>query len=137
MPKTIIVKTVPPNIALIAAAFPKAIESKSVIFAYGNTIYNPWNLPIREWNIIHEEIHFAQQEEVGGPDKWWDLYINDPKFRAEQELPAYRAEYQCMKKSGMASTTLFYNARHMARALSGAQYGACVLFGHAFKFITK
>ncbi len=132
----------PPNIDAILEAFPEA-EGKA-IFAYDGTIYNPSGFALNPWNIVHEEVHFKQQAEmfVGlmnegktGVEVWWEQYIADPKFRAEQELPAYREEYRYIKQhKGIEE------ARRMAvrfsMNVSGPMYGECVEYEDALQYIT-
>lgn len=83
-----IIEAFPPNWDAIKAAFPDIQEN--VIFSYAPDIYNPYKLRVSPQHIAHEQVHFVQQEEIG-LDPWWKKFLKDPKFRAEQELPAYRA----------------------------------------------
>ena len=129
-----ILKQEPPNFEQIKKAFPDAVASKGVIFAYAGDIYNPFALPIGPQNVAHEQVHFIQQEEMG-VDAWWDEYIANPEFRAQQELPAYRAEYQYLKDHSDDREKLARAARHMASSLSGANYGFCISFSEALQSI--
>jgi len=65
---------------------------KGVIFTYGDKIYAPNIAEISPALKIHESIHSQQQG--GHPDGWWMRYIEDAKFRYEEELAAHRAEYE-------------------------------------------
>jgi hypothetical protein len=107
----------PPNFEQIVAAFPNASQP-GVIFAYGDTIYNPSNIVISAPLLAHEEVHGYRQrglnyivisaprlahEEVLGyrqrglnysVDTWWKAYIEDPEFRYREELLSHAAEYR-------------------------------------------
>lgn len=89
----------PPNFERIVAAFPKATD-KGVIFAYGDTIYNPSGVNVPPALLAHEEVHGQRQQSVGyapnrlNADVWWEKYITDPEFRYYEELPAHAAEYK-------------------------------------------
>lgn len=121
----------PPNIEAIRIAFPTAIGK--VTYAYGNTIYNPDKFLLEPQNLAHEAVHEKQQEEYGVL-LWWERYIADPEFRAEQELPAYREEYRVVKKN-KGREEASKAARRFANVLSGSNYGECVSFRDALSFI--
>lgn len=59
-------------------------------FAYDWTIHS-WGKPSLDI-IIHETVHFLQQDREGGADKWWDRYLDDEEFRYRQELEAYAVQ---------------------------------------------
>jgi hypothetical protein len=77
----------PPNIGEIAAAFPK--RGRGVIYAYGDTIYNPSGAFINPVLVAHENAHGTRQSD---PEAWWRLYIADPEFRYQEELYGHAAE---------------------------------------------
>ena len=89
-----IVKTYPPNIAAIRAKFPAVANRRGLLFAYGDVLHNPDGVEIANHLIRHELVHVLQQRDVGGPEKWWDLYLADQDFRLRNELTAHIAEYQ-------------------------------------------
>jgi hypothetical protein len=67
------------------------------IFAWGNIIYVPGGGALPIWLIAHEKVHREQQgDDVEG---WWDLYLDDPEFRLDQEMEAHIMEYRvfCLK----------------------------------------
>jgi hypothetical protein len=88
-----IVVAQPPNFDEIVAAFPEA-ANKGVIFAWGDTIYNPSGAHLPNYLLAHEAVHGHQQYSVGSPEFWWPRYIADVEFRLSQELPAHAAEYR-------------------------------------------
>jgi len=85
-----IVKAYPPNIETIRAKF---TLRPTVIFTYGDTIYNPIGGKITEDLMVHEQTHEKQQGD--DPAGWWDKYLVDADFRLSQEVEAYRNQYQC------------------------------------------
>ena len=89
-----IVKQQPPNIAAIHAAFPMTVGRKGLLFAYGDAIYAPDGEPIAPQLVVHEATHMRQQAACGGPEKWWEIYLADPKFRLVMELEAGVAELE-------------------------------------------
>lgn len=66
------------------------------IFTYGHNIYAQKIIP--NHTIAHEMCHVKQQIKVG-KDIWWQNYFKDRRFRMEQEVEAFRAQYQVMKES--------------------------------------
>ena len=80
---------------LIDAGF---TDLKDCIFTYGNVIYNPDMIEITPELLAHETMHARQQaalttEEVDGRAEWWNRWILDRAFRAEQEAQGYGAQY--------------------------------------------
>lgn len=126
----LIARAKPPNYDAIAAAFPAIIGRKGVIFCYGNTIYNPDNETISSALIAHENVHRLQQgEDIEG---WWRKYMDDPKFRFEQELPAHKAEYAeyiADPRVGRVNRRLYLT--HLARRISGDLYGKMISLDRA------
>ena len=70
------------------------IDDEITIYTYGNIIYNPGNININDELLEHESVHERQQEEIGGPEIWWEKYFNDEEFRFKQEAEAYAAQYR-------------------------------------------
>lgn len=81
----------PPNIETIDAAF-TVRGKRGIIFAYGDTIYNPDNIIVTESLKAHEQVHSDRQGK--NPDAWWEKYINVPAFRLNEEIAAHRAEFR-------------------------------------------
>lgn len=114
-----IIQAVPPNIEAILNKF--NLAEFTPIFAYGDKLYNPAGLPIPEDLMVHEETHQRQQEQIG-VEQWWDMYLEEPKFRLEQEVEAYQAQWQYALKN--------YNRQgrkrllqEISKNLSSALYG--------------
>lgn len=125
----------PPNYDVIAEAFDiKANEN--VIFTYGDELFVPMgegtklDAPL----LKHEETHSRQQKEMG-IQYWWDNFIFDPKFRLEQELEAYRAQYKAMGSFTPEARAGYLT--HIAKDLSSAIYGNVITFEQAVQVITE
>lgn len=125
----------PPNFEAICAVFPAVRDHKGAIFTYGDFIYAPHLAPGTELAghlNVHEQVHMCQQKEIGGPEVWWDRYLTDVDFRLEQEVEAYRAQYQFVlnlyspKNEGL-KRFLF----DLACDLSGPLYGNMIDYGGA------
>lgn len=131
-----IVKGYPPNYKAIIAVFPSVKLSPNVVFTYGNTIYKPYgeqNLP--NHLIKHEEVHIKQQSIIG-PVVWWRQYLANQRFRLEQEVEAYRVEYDVIENEysrPMRRKLL----NHIAKNLSGPMYGNIVNKEAAIRLITR
>lgn len=104
---------------------------QGVVFTVGDTVYTKNPLPY--YLKVHEAVHIKQQE--GVPD-WWDVYFENPEFRYQQELEAYRAQWQAinrkekmMKKArlkmeiiNLLSGPMYDNIRTHAEVLKDLQY---------------
>lgn len=130
-----IVSTPPPNYDQLRELFGPGVDiNKGVIFTYGDTIHgiNP-----SKDVIVHEMTHIVQQKKVGGPEIWWDKWINDIEFRADQELEAYRVQYQWFVKHNRDRNEqirfLHLIGGHLASPIYGNIYGR----GAAIRAIKK
>lgn len=99
-----------------------------VIITYGNKVYSKYELsPLKK---IHELTHVRQQLAYG-VQKWWNEYVENTKFRLEQELEAYRNEI-----AGLFNRTKDREFRHRyvaqcAKDLSSGMYGNVIEFMNA------
>lgn len=122
----------PPIYDRALAAFP--IAGKGVIFAWGWTVYNPFAIVVSPQLLAHEGVHCHRQES-GGPEKWWDRYIEDAEFRLEEEIPAHIAEFKdiCTRVKDRNSCAV---ALHRISArLSSPMYGNLIAHAAARKLI--
>ena len=55
-----IITSRPPNFIDVVTVFPRAAE-RGVIFAFGDTIYNPSNIVITAALMAHESVHGSRQ----------------------------------------------------------------------------
>lgn len=111
----------PPNIDEIRQVFPL---KPGVIFAWGDTIYNPSGDKLTSWLIAHEQVHQHQQD--GDPETWWARYLIDPVWRFEQELEAHRVEYNvfCISPAVLGNRNKKRAfLKGLARRLSSPMYG--------------
>jgi hypothetical protein len=110
----------PPNWAKLKEYF--EMDDEHTVFTYGDTIYNPGNQHIDEYLHTHEYTHSIQQANEGGPDKWWERFIDSPTFRAEQEAQAYGQQYKhfCQNVADREQRAAFL--RHIATDLASGLY---------------
>ena len=125
-----VVVGLPPLFDLIDAKF--HVAGKPVIFAWDCIIYNPSGRPVSNELGCHELVHCRQQN--GEPEAWWRRYIEDPKFRLEQEIPAHRVEYGefCLHNpAGKLRNNRRAYLDDAAKRLSSALYGSLVTYARA------
>lgn len=89
-----IVIAYPPNIAEIRTRF-RLPPGAGIIFAYGDTIYNPDGISISPFLLAHEQTH--QRQQGCDPAGWWHRYLADLPWRLDQELEAHRVEYRATR----------------------------------------
>ena len=111
------------------------LRSTVPIFTYGETIYNPGNAIIDDFITAHELVHTTQQG--NRPEKWWGMYINNDKFRYEQELLAYRVQYRVMNDLVKDRKLLAKMLRAIAGDLSSPMYGGLCSLTEAMLAIKK
>ena len=88
--------------------------------------------------VAHEQTHIDQQSAYeGGPAAWWERYLVDPQWRLEQELQAYRKQWQWMLKHEPNRQKRFDTLRHCAQCLSGHIYGNIISLSDAMKRIRE
>lgn len=117
-----VVKAAPPNFQKIVATLPEA-AGHGVIFAYGDTIFNPSGVPLTHALVKHEEVHEQQQKaHPGGVEGWWDDYLADPVFRLQQEVPAHIVEYLTATAGGSRNMRRIMRNK-IAQRLASALYG--------------
>jgi len=107
----------------------------NVIFTYENLITTSSG-KMTEDLIAHEQTHVRQQlEYIGGADAWWQEYLSNDKFRFDQELEAYRNQYQWLVKNEKNKEEVFKFWKHYATSLSGSMYGNLVDYWEAMRLI--
>jgi len=109
------------------------LPHEGVIYAYGDTIYNPSGADLPDHLIIHEETHCEQQG--NDPRRWWDRYLTDPYFRIDQEIQAYARQF-----AFICQTVKDRNRQHricmdLAITLAGPIYGNVIGQINAYKRI--
>lgn len=130
----------PPNIDAIDKIFPGVKNNcsrRGILFAYGNTIFNPSGIKIPAELIAHELTHSIQQDRMGanGVEEWWAAYLADKNFRFAMELEAHRIEYQEYAKQGFGRAFRRRYLAGCAERLAGPLYGKLVKKAEAKKLI--
>lgn len=121
----------PPNIKKIKKILTPA---EGMVFTYGDTIYNPSGAYVADHLQIHEQVHMAQQKK---PETWWNKYLIDPRFRLEQELEAYRAQYKFAEKAIKDRNQRARFLHAIASDLASKSYGGIISYLEAIEGITK
>ena len=114
-----IVKDYPPIIKAVKQVFPDCMKP-GVLFCWDKTIYNPSGITIPDYLIAHENVHRYQQN--GKPEEWWKIYLSDPQWRLQQEVPAHQAEYEQYWKMFPDRNMRRVALHGMALRLSGPLY---------------
>ncbi len=123
----------PPNINEIRKVFGGAV-GKEVIFAWGDTIYNPSGMDIPPELMAHEKVHGDRQR--GDVLGWWRRYLMEPDFRFVEELIAHKVEYQYLLECGNRQQRR-RALKTIAKRLSGPLYNRACTFKQAVKFIQE
>lgn len=114
----------PPNYVDICKKIPAVKLKKSIIFTYGDTIYNPAGNNLDPALIAHEEVHQVQQEKMG-IENWWKMYLEHEHFRLDQEVQAYRKQSLVMRETyNRPMRRKLFKA--IVKDLSGAMYGKII-----------
>ena len=127
----IILQKNPPNYEEIKKTFKL---KRGTIFAFGDTIYNPDGVSITPDLLTHELIHSKQQKDYG-LGKWWNRYLDQPVFRASQEIPAFQAQYLYFKNVVKDRNRLHRILVELSKDLSAELYGNCMTYQEAFNVI--
>lgn len=130
----LIIQDYPPNFAAILAVFPQA-ATPGIIFAYGNTIYNPSGYPVSEALRAHEFVHLDRQAALFGAALWWEQYLTNSVFRFDEELLAHRAEYRAHDLSSRGVRRMILS--RLASRLSGPLYGRMCSLQEAKRLIKE
>lgn len=125
-----IVHTPPPNYEAIRKAFPAADFDAGTIFTYGDEVFTKKPLP--DHLEAHEAVHTRQQTD---PAAWWDRYLVDTAFRFDQELEAYRAQWQFVLKHYRNREERAYILHAISRDLAGPMYGNIISQSDARRLI--
>lgn len=127
----------PPLWSIIDATF--NVAGKPVIFAWGDTIFNPERINITKELHAHEEEHGRRQfafpcEAVGwelATELWWRKYIKDPRFRLQEEIPAHVEEYRMFCRLHRGGGAQKRALREIAGKLASPLYGGLITTGDA------
>lgn len=128
---TKIINEEPPIYAEIQHHFHGAAMENGLMVAYEGKIYT-WANPTKD-EIIHEEVHLAQQERIGC-DLWWNKYFTDPSFRLEQEIEAYQWQAKYLHEFSNRQERR-WRFRKMAQLLSSKMYGNLISYDQALQLL--
>ena len=112
-----------------------SLALSEVAFPYNNKIYT--DSKVNHEIIVHEKVHFAQQKEHG-LDNWIEQYFENPQFRVNMEIEAYRAQLKEMIALAPQEAKTFVSnvvAGQMAKALSSPMYGNVLTYKEALSKI--
>lgn len=125
-----IVKDFPPNYDDICIVF-RVRDRKGVVFTYGDTIFSPDSLDLPRELVIHEQVHSDQQAKE--PEAWWLKYLDDDDFRLNQEVEAYRKQYDACADYPRALRRRIL--RRLAADLASPMYGCIISEAQAERLI--
>jgi hypothetical protein len=123
----------PPMIKEIDEAF--HVIGKPIIYAWGDTIYNPMKVPMYPQYFGHEAVHGMRQgEDIEG---WWRRYIADPEFRLNEEIPAHMVEYAVFRDRHKDRNQRSGYMHKVARKLASPLYGSLITYKDAKALLEK
>lgn len=122
----------PPNWEKLVALF--GVDWKYTVVTWGDTVHAA--RPLTPDLEVHEAVHVRQQAEIGVM-AWWKRFYEDPAFRLEQELEAYRAQFEFIRKCSNDRNQIFKIRDRIASDLAGHIYGNCISYEDAFKKIAE
>lgn len=121
----------PPMISEISKAF--YLRDNSVIFSWGDIIYNPNNVNISPALIAHEAVHGKRQQ--SDVEAWWHEYIDNPSFRLLEETLAHMAEYRYLRDHSINRNQRRTCLKQTAKRLAAPLYGRMVTTSQAVKLL--
>lgn len=110
-------------------------DTQPLAFAWGDKVYVVNNFPMTPDVKVHEETHLRQQK--GDPATWWSKYLTDPKFRVDQEIEAYRNQYQYICASVADKNKRYKHLHNIATILSSPLYGKEISYTDAIFHLKK
>jgi hypothetical protein len=107
------------------------VAGKPVIFAYGDTIFNPMGVEVTHALHAHETVHSVRQG--NNPAAWWRRYLDDPNFRLVEELLAHREEYDALCSKASHRNERRFHLKQVAQKLCAPLYGNLISYAQARK----
>jgi hypothetical protein len=114
--------------------FPGAVYEQTWL-TFNQTIWTPGGISADL--IVHEAVHAQQQKNFFNAIVWWIKYIRDPKFRWEQEAPAYKAQYEMIAKQIPDRNKRFKMRFDIATVMASPQYKGMCTHSQALSYLTK
>lgn len=132
-----IVHDLPPILqAILDAGMAPRLEYAA--FCYGDELYIPGGWTPSEDLMAHEQTHsFQHADTEGGPDAWWERYIDDQYFRIAQEAEAYAVQYRFVARKGGSRDRLAKYIYDLSAQLAGPMYGNVIGQRAAMKMIRE
>lgn len=131
-----LIKAYPPNYQDIIKALPAVKRRPNGVFTYAPNVYYPGGSSLSYDLEQHEATHIQQQNNTeGGPAAWWERYLEDPEFRLEQELEAYRVQFKAAEIYNRGQRRVLLNK--IAGDLSSAMYGKILTKAQALEAIAN
>lgn len=124
----------PPDLVLKLARLinPNADVNNGIVFTFGYDVYSAGPIPTDLWE--HELTHVRQQTERGmDPIDWWNKYVEDPTFRLDQEVEAYRNQLKYVSRYTRDRNAPSKMKHQLAMLLSGPIYGNIISYQQAIK----
>lgn len=126
----------PPCWDAVVMAF--QINPIHAVFTYGDTIYNPSGIQLRDDIIEHEKLHMEQQDHsIEGAELWWGKFLRDVDFRIEQEARCYARQYSYLCESRKGHEERHRTLYWLAQMLSGPLYNNAITHTQAMDKIKK
>lgn len=104
-------------------------DSKTSVYTYGDTIYNPWGRKLTQDIIEHEKVHMRQQGAY--PEFWCEQYLTDPAFRLQAEVEAYGTQYAFALKHVQNRALIKWLLDKLAAELASPCYSVGISCGAA------
>ena len=126
-------REIPPIYEVLKRRFGIDWDGKApVMIAWEGKIHckNPCNAA----EIVHEAAHLREQAKIGN-EAWWRLYLDSDVFRFEQELIAYKAEADFIRKHVNNREAAFHMIREIVKNFSSPTYGNIVTREEAWKLL--
>lgn len=97
------------------------------IFAFGDILYNPFNVILTQDLIIHESRHMDQhRHDENVANLWWKRYLAEPEFRISQEVEAYGDQYAYLCKTTKDRNVKARYLYKFGDMLAGPMYGSII-----------
>ena len=108
------------------------------VWTFGDVVFNPAKLDIPDHLWAHESVHGEQQKHDATVAKlWWMRYIDDQKFRVDQEVEAYQAQYRFICTKLKDRNARYRNLHILATDLCGPMYGRAISYTDAIRRIKE
>lgn len=109
--------------------------TNKTIFVYKNTIYS--DKSEKDWleyyDVLHHELKHIERMNKLGNDIWIRRYVNDKKFRLEEEKIAYLYQLEKVKEMG-DRTELMNIFTEVCQNISSPLYGKMISYRKAEQY---